>query len=461
MCNGRGPFRYNELVAFKPGESIAGRYVVESVIASGGMGVIYAGRHLVLDERVAIKCLLPELSTDAEQTARLVGEARAAAKIRSEHVARIIDADRLPDGTVFLAMEHLDGRDLETLLGERGPLPVDEAVAYILQASEALAEAHGCGIIHRDLKPANLFASRRTDGSTCIKVLDFGISKVLSHEAQVRTRTGTFMGTPMYASPEQLTTPSDIDRRTDIWALGCVLYELLSGVPPFVRDTMGALVAAIISAPLEPIMARRADVPPTLDAAVARCLEKDRARRWGDIAELAAALAPFAPAQAAISLSRIQALTRPSGGIAFAATESGHSRIPPASTPNLSANISAHARTVAAWNGPTQAPQASRSSSTPWIVASVVAVALTAGGIILKRSHRAPPAEPAAAAAAPPVPAPPPTPPAPIVLETAPAVSSAPPAASVPPPATSRTGVRRPPATTSSAGNAWDMPIKK
>jgi serine/threonine-protein kinase len=458
-------------VAFQPGESLAGRYVIESVIASGGMGVIYAGRHLVLDERVAIKCLLPELSADAEQTARLLGEARAAAKIRSEHVARIIDADRLPDGTVFLAMEHLDGRDLETLLAERGPLPVDEAITYILQASEALAEAHACGIIHRDLKPANLFAARRADGSTCIKVLDFGISKVLSHEAQVRTRTGTFMGTPMYASPEQLTTPGDVDRRTDVWALGCVLYELLAGVPPFVRDTMGALVAAIIGAPLASITARRADVSPAVDAAVARCLEKDRARRWNDIAELAAALAPFAPAQAAVSLPRIQALARPSGGMAFAAPQSGHSLVPPVSSPHGSANVSAHARTVAAWNGPTGSGSAPRSSSTPWIVASVALVALTTGGIMLKRSHRGPAVEPPVATETAPTPSPVAAPvivAAPVAaLEAADAaanaVASAPPATGTSPPPTSRPGVRRPPATTSPAGktDAWDMPIKK
>lgn len=365
-------------------------------------------------------------------------------------------------------MEHLDGRDLEKVLAERGRLPVDEAIAYVLQASEALAEAHACGIVHRDLKPANLFAARRTDGSTCIKVLDFGISKVQPHEAQVRTRTGTFMGTPMYASPEQLTTPGDIDRRTDLWALGCVLYELITGEPPFMRETMGALVAAIVGAPFERIAVKRADVPAAVDAAVARCLEKDRTRRWSDIAELAAALAPYSPAQAAVSLPRIQALARTSGAMAFAATESGHSPSPSLVPPGSTANVSVHARTVAAWNGPSHASSTARSSSVPWIVACILGAALV-GAFAMKRHQRTSAVEPSVAAESPAVSAPPPVV---VIAPTGPAsappppVASASPAASTPPGAssqgspTTRPGVRRPPATTSGKPDDWDMRIK-
>ncbi len=389
-------------MGFSPGEHIAGRYVVESVIASGGMGVIYAARHLVLDEPVAIKCLLPELSSDAEQAARLIGEARAAAKIRSEHVARISDADRLPDGTVFLAMERLDGRDLGAILEEQRTVPVETAIAYVLQAGEALAEAHACGIVHRDLKPANLFAARRPDGSTCIKVLDFGISKVLPHEAQVRTRTGTFMGTPMYASPEQLTTPSDVDLRTDIWAVGCVLYELLTGEPPFVRDTIGALVSAIVAAPVAAISTKRGDVPAALEAAIARCLAKERDQRWNGIGDLAVALGPFSPAQAAISVPRIQALAVPSAatvaavlpvsgsGLAFAPTIS----VAPAASSSASSSASAPVSKAL-----TPAPASGSRGTVAWIAACVLGAALL-GGLVVRKKRATPIAPDAETAAA-------------------------------------------------------------
>jgi serine/threonine-protein kinase len=262
-------------MAFAPGETIAGRYVVEREIASGGMGVIYAAKHRLLDEHVAIKCLLPELAKDGEQAARLIREARSAAKIKSEHVARVQDADVLPDGTVFLVMEQLEGTDLAALVEGRGftGIPIADASMYVLQACEALAEAHALGIVHRDLKPANLFLTRTPEGSPVIKVLDFGIAKGLEgNDAIVHTQTGSFLGTPLYASPEQIDTPHDVDVRTDVWALGCVLYELVAGVPPFSGDSIASIVNAIVHKDPSPALQRRLDVPPEFEAIVFRAL---------------------------------------------------------------------------------------------------------------------------------------------------------------------------------------------
>src|SRR5688500_4451427 len=218
------------------GDRIADKYVVESIIGEGGMGLVVAARHVELDQRVAIKLLLPaiaELGTAAERFRR---EARSAARIRSDHVCRVLDVGSLPSGVPYLVMEHLEGCDLATELERRTRLPVAEAIEWVLQACEGLAEAHSVGIVHRDLKPANLFLARRSDGSKRIKLLDFGVSKALDDSGAGQhklTQTSTLVGSPLYMSPEQLSSSRDVDVRTDIWALGAVLHELLSGKPPF------------------------------------------------------------------------------------------------------------------------------------------------------------------------------------------------------------------------------------
>src|SRR4051812_29611172 len=208
----------------REGDVLAGKYRVDKILGAGGMGVVVAAHHVQLDERVAIKFLLPEALGNAEAVARFAREARAAVKIKSEHVARVIDVGTLETGAPYMVMEYLEGGDLSQVLASRGPLPVEEAVEYVLQACEAIAHAHALGIVHRDLKPANLFLIRRPDGTNAIKVLDFGISKVMPGKSassdNAMTRTRTVMGSPLYMSPEQMASTRDVDGRTDLWALG-------------------------------------------------------------------------------------------------------------------------------------------------------------------------------------------------------------------------------------------------
>ena len=278
------------------GEVLAGKYRIERVIGVGGMGVVLEATHLHLEQRVALKFLLPAAVVQAEAAARFAREAKAAARIRSEHVARVIDVGTLETGALYLVMEYLDGWDLAAYLRDRGAMAVSNAVDALLQVCEALAEAHTVGVVHRDLKPANLFITTRSDGSTCLKVLDFGISKLTnasSSDASL-TRTSAIMGSPLYMSPEQMTASRNVDARSDIWSVGVVLYELLSGRAPFLADTLPQICARILTEPVAPLLSVRADLPAGLDAVIERCLEKDPARRFQDVGELASALSPFA-----------------------------------------------------------------------------------------------------------------------------------------------------------------------
>src|SRR5689334_23477229 len=208
------------------GAVLSGKYRIERMLGVGGMGVVMAAHHLQLDERVAIKFLLPDGMNNEEAVARFDREARTAAKIKSEHVARVIDVGSLENGSRYIVMEYLEGADLASFLRSRRLLPVEEAVEFVLQACEALAEAHALGIIHRDLKPENLFLVRRADGLVSVKVLDFGISKITALTGSGRevgiTKTSTIMGSPLYMSPEQMTCAKDVDFRTDIWAMGAI-----------------------------------------------------------------------------------------------------------------------------------------------------------------------------------------------------------------------------------------------
>jgi serine/threonine-protein kinase len=297
-----------------PGEVLAGRYRVEAVLGMGGTGIIVAAQHLQLGERVAIKLLQPHALATPQVCARFEREARSAVKIKSEHVARVFDVGRLDDGAPYMVMEYLEGSDLAAWIRKHGPLPVDVAVEFVLQACEAIAEAHALGIIHRDLKPANLFCVRRADGLWSVKVLDFGISKVTLSEAPTAdvqmTRTQAMLGSPLYMSPEQLSSPKTVDARADLWALGVILYELLTGTPPFVADSFPELVLQIVNGPAPPIRGARPDAPPGLGVVIARCLERDRERRYGTVAELAQALEPFAPQRARASVERVSRVMR-------------------------------------------------------------------------------------------------------------------------------------------------------
>ncbi len=297
------------LTDIKPGVVIDDKFRIERVLGKGGMGFVVEATHLQLDQRVALKFLLPQVLMQPESLARFAREARAAAKIKSEHVARVLDVGTLDTGAPYMVMEYLDGVDLARRVAEQGRLPTSEAVDFILQACEALAEAHAVGIVHRDLKPANLFVASYPDGTPCVKILDFGISKLAdagSGPALDMTTTATIMGSPHYMSPEQMRSTRTVDARTDIWALGVILYQLVSGHVPFEAETMPQLCGMVLQEPPPPLSKFNADVPGGFEALILRCLEKDAAQRYQSVAELVLALAPFGSGDAHRSVDRVQ-----------------------------------------------------------------------------------------------------------------------------------------------------------
>ena len=283
----------------EPGEIIDSKYRVERLLGAGGMGVVVAASHLGLGQPVAIKLMLPDLATSAEFSARFLREARAAAAIRGDHAVRIFDVASAEDGRLYMVMELLEGEDLGQIIKKRGALPIAEAVDYLLQACDALGDAHAQGIVHRDLKPGNLFLAGRSKGSPVIKVLDFGISKSSTPgdapNGPTLTVPDTMLGTPYYMSPEQFRSAKTVDARTDIWSLGLILHKLITGFSAFESDSVREHISMIAADPPAPLRLRRPDAPEGLEAIVLCCLEKDANLRFQNIGDLVAALVPFAP----------------------------------------------------------------------------------------------------------------------------------------------------------------------
>jgi serine/threonine-protein kinase len=276
------------------GQILDRRYRVERPIGEGGMGVVVAARHVDLGHLVALK--LMRADADPIWRRRFLREARAAAHIEDEHIARVLDVGRLDDGTPYLAMELLEGRDLADVLYDEGPLSVAEVVEFGLQACQALAAAHARGIVHRDVKPANLFLARGADGKRCLKLLDFGISKQRVDRVSACSLTGTHtvLGSPQFMSPEQLASSRDVDARADLWSLGATLFELLTDEHAFPGKSLAELCSSIMRDPPRRLSDYRPDAPPELEEAIERCLEKDRERRVPSARALAEMLAPLA-----------------------------------------------------------------------------------------------------------------------------------------------------------------------
>ena len=299
------------------------------------MAVVYAAHHLLLDKPVAIKFLAPDLPRKEELFGRFLTEARAAARVDSPHVARVMDVGTLKSGLPYMVMERLDGCDLEELLAVEKRLSIGDTVDYLLQALQGLAHAHTLGVVHRDLKPANLFLAHQTDGTAIVKILDFGIAKLES--ADRRTQQNQALGSPQYMSPEHVQN-KPVDHRTDIWSMGIVAYELLTGRTPFEAEGIGETLAAVLQRAPKPIRALRPDVPEELDAAILRCLRQKPEDRYADVAQLARAIAPWgtgacSPLVDSIEQTLRQQLRRYSGEAII--LRPGEGRTEPTSQPRI------------------------------------------------------------------------------------------------------------------------------
>ena len=371
---------------FPPGTVLAGKYRVDRLLGEGGMGWVVVATHLQLEQRVALKFMRTSyVATSPDAVIRFLREARAAARIQSEHVARVSDVGTLESGAPYLVMEYLEGRDLDSLLQATPSLPLAEAIDYAMQACEGLGEVHAAGIVHRDLKPANLFLARRSDGSVRVKLLDFGISKIAAAPGGTSdggmTSTQALMGSPLYMAPEQMRSSKGVDARADIWSMGVILYEMLGGRSPFNGDTLPQVCARIMAEEPDSLREVRRDVPPALEAVVMRCLEKDARRRFQDVAALAQALAPFGQADARTAADRIGRVVR---GTQPSSADLGAGAVATTTANPVRPEV---AQTAATFGTAASTSTARRSGSLPYIagaavlvVAGIIAVVATRGG---------------------------------------------------------------------------------
>ncbi|MGA2450618.1 MAG: serine/threonine-protein kinase [Polyangiaceae bacterium] len=290
----------------KPGDLVGGKYAVERIIGQGGAAYVVAAQHVLMQRRVALKFLRPELAVHTDVCRRFIREARNAGRMKGDHAARILDVDALPTGLPYLVMEYLDGEDLAAVLGRRGRLPAPEVVEYALQACEAVSEAHALRIIHRDIKPSNLFLTEGPGGLPFIKVLDFGLSKVLDGEDWTDnvTDSNRVMGSPHFMSPEQIRTPHEVDERTDVWSLGATLFTLLTDRVPFDGRSLMEVCAALLCGPQPRVARFCSDVPPALENVVLRCLRLDPKDRYPSTAELVRDLTTLAAPPTIASVGR-------------------------------------------------------------------------------------------------------------------------------------------------------------
>jgi serine/threonine protein kinase len=294
----------------EPGRVFAGKYKLVQRIAEGGMGVVWHATHLGLGADVALKLIRSDHLAQEAFVTRLLQEARLVASLHSEHVNRVLDVSRTDQGTPYLVLEYLEGQDLLRHLQDHGPIEPQRAVDYLIQTCEALAEAHGVGIVHRDLKPENLFLSLEADGSTVLKVLDFGISQRLAPE-QNNSSPLSLEGTPSYMAPEQITRAQEVDSRSDIWALGIILHELCTGRTPFEHESVSGVFEKVLAEDPPPLELERVEAPEGLGSVVKKCLMRDPQQRYQDVVELARALAPFGvDSSAAERVAKVASTTR-------------------------------------------------------------------------------------------------------------------------------------------------------
>lgn len=362
------------LSQFAQGDLLFDKYQVEMCLGVGGMGTVLAARHLHLGQRVAIKLMHPNLAEQSEMVTRFLREGQAAARLRSPHVARVIDFGKSDAGLLFLVMEYLEGRDLEHMLAERGALPLEETIELLLQTVEAVAEAHSNGIVHRDLKPGNLFVTRDVYGCASVKVLDFGISKLVVPEPELKpaTAVSAVMGTPVYMPPEQMRGAHAADHRADIWALGAILYECLTGKPAWSGATLNEVCVRVASDATPSVRQLVPSMPPAVDAIVARCLRKDPAERYQSVLDFGEALAALLPELGRPAMNRVYRL------VSNDAPQNDHSSL--TSTTRRIGSI--RGGTSTAWGEPTRVRRVTRRFTLPpfvWKTAPALLLLITGG----------------------------------------------------------------------------------
>jgi serine/threonine-protein kinase len=290
---------------------VAGKYRIEELIASGGMGLVYRAWQPLIARHVAVKIVRPELMRHQDTEARFLTEARVLAQLETEHACRVLDGGKLDDGTPYMVLEYLEGADLRTVLNDAGRLDVTRCVDLVLQLLEPLAEMHAMGMVHRDIKPENLFVTRTKGRGESMKLLDFGICGERSDLRASADENEEIMGSPQYIPPEHLGSPSIVDERGDIWSVGVVLYELLTGKVPFDGDQLTAIYAQILARPAPSLCELRPDAPVELDLIIRRCLAKELDERYPNVGELAAALAPLGSDGNRISVERVRNTLQP------------------------------------------------------------------------------------------------------------------------------------------------------
>jgi serine/threonine-protein kinase len=295
------------------GEILAGKYRAERVLGAGGMGVVVRVTHLEGPGVFALKFLRPSVARDSSAAKRFRREAEAAGRIESPHVVKISDVGELASGSPYLVMEYLEGTTLDARISGEMRLPLEQACDLALQIAEGLAAAHAMGVIHRDIKPANLFLTSGPDGAELLKIVDFGVSKILDPDSpagQHLTRTQTSVGSPLYMSPEQMRSARKADFRTDQWSLGAVLYRMATGHLPFDAKSLPRLCVQVLEGDFVPVATRCPDLPPSFAEVVERCFRLSPADRYLDIAELAEALVLFAGPQGRDRAERCRVLLR-------------------------------------------------------------------------------------------------------------------------------------------------------
>lgn len=410
----------------EPGTLLAGRYQVEGLLGSGGMAAVVSAIQTDLGRRVALKLLPPRAARSALGVERFMREARAASAIDSDHVVKVYEVGRLESGLPFMVMEFLVGAPLARLIERRGALPLQEGLDYVLQASVAIAHCHASGIVHRDLKPENIMVLENPGQRGHVKVLDFGISKADWFEQEHTpslTGTSDVFGTPTHMSPEQVRSSKSVDHRTDIWALGVVLYEVLTGKPPFMAESLPALSAMIVSDEPVPPSHLRPDLPAEVERVVLRCLAKRPEQRPQSVQELAHELAPFAAPASHQHLDRIFAIA-----VAKQANTGGGAA-------GISGPFPAQRVTASAWGTTQQKRMTTRRGIVLGVSAGLLLFSAVTVALILAARLRPPPVAPEVEASpaqvAPPEPAPAPSPP-PASAPAPSAVASATPAAPAP-----------------------------